>query len=471
MQPKKSLTEGSIPRVLLTFSLPILLGNVLQSVNGSVNAVWVGKYLGAAAFAAAGNANVVMFLLFGVIFGLSMATTIMVAQCVGAQNAAEAKRVVGTSAVFFLGVSLLLALTGFAATGALLRALSIPPDAVPPALAYMRIIFLALPFMGGLFFVMAALRGAGDSRTPFRYLALSVALDIALNPLLIFGLGPVPRLGIAGSALATLIAQAVSLALLILHLYRTRYYLCIHRDELRLFIVDWSLVRVLVSKGIPMGLQLLVVSSSMIALTKLVNHFGSEETAAFNAAMQLWNYVQMPALAIGAAVSSMAAQNVGAGKWDRVGRVALTGVAFNLLSGGALILVIYAFNRGALGLFLPRDGTAIGIAAHLNAIVLWSFALFGISIVLFGVVRATGAVVAPLVMLVISLWGIRVPFAYLTVDRLGADAIWWSFPLAALVSVLLASSYYRFGGWRRARMGILPAGRPAAATAAPDSGA
>ena len=196
--PKHSLTEGSIAPALLAFSLPILFGNVLQSINGSVNAVWVGKYLGEAALAAVGNANVVMFLLFGVLFGLSMASTIMVAQCVGAKNIGEAKRVVGTSAVFFLGLSLLMSLMGFALTQFLVDWLRTPPDALPFALIYMRIIFLALPFMGGLFFLMAVLRGAGDSRTPFIYLVMAVALDIALNPLLIFGWGPVPRLGDGG---------------------------------------------------------------------------------------------------------------------------------------------------------------------------------------------------------------------------------------------------------------------------------
>ena len=450
-----SLTEGPIPRVLLLFSLPILMGNLLQSVNGSVNSIWVGEFLGEAALAAAGNANVVMFLLFGVLFGFSMAATIMVGQCIGAKNVAEAKRVVGTSAVFFLGLSLLMGLAGFALAGHLMSWLGTPPDALSFALAYMRIIFLALPFMGGLFFVMAVLRGAGDSRTPFIYLALSVVLDIGLNPLLIFGWGPVPRLGIAGSALATLIAQGVSFVALVVHLYRVHNLLCIRRGELRLFIVDWSLVRLLVTKGVPMGLQMFVVSSSMIALMSLVNRFGSEETAGFNAALQLWNYVQMPALAIGAAVSSMAAQNVGAGRWDRVNRVALTGVIFNLASGGALIGVIYALDRAALGLFLPAHGMALELAVHLNAIVLWSFALFGMSLVLYGVVRATGAVMPPLIMLALALWGIRVPFAYALIDRWQADAIWWSFPVASIVSVIMASLYYQFGNWRKAQLGIV----------------
>ena len=465
MQPKFSLTEGPIPRALLAFALPILFGNVLQSVNGSVNAIWVGKYLGEAAFAAVGNSNVVMFLLFGVLFGFSMASTVMVGQCVGARNLAEAKRVVGTSAVFFLGLSLAMSLLGFVLSRATLNLLQTPPDALPLALAYMRIIFLALPFMGGLFFLMAVLRGAGDSRTPFLYLCLSVALDILLNPLLIFGWGPLPRLGIAGSATATLIAQGVSFAALVLHLYRRRHFLCIHRNELRLFKVDWSLVRLLVTKGIPMGLQMFVVSSSMIALTSLVNRFGSQETAGFNAAMQLWNYVQMPALAIAGAVSSMAAQNVGAQKWDRVEKVAVTGVAFNFLIGGALIALIYLLNRHALGLFLPADGAAIDIATHLNKVVLWSFAFFGMSMVLFGVVRATGAVMPPLFILVLSLWCVRVPFAYAMLGRWQAEAIWWSFPIASITSLVMAVAYYRFGGWRRARMGVadaVPAAAPSA---------
>jgi len=455
--PKHSLTEGSIAPALLAFSLPILFGNVLQSVNGSVNAIWVGKYLGEAALAAVGNSNVVMFLLFGVMFGFSMASTIMVAQCIGAKNIAEAKRVVGTSAVFFLGLSLAMSFVGFAVAQLLVAWLRTPPDALPLALTYMRIIFLALPFMGGLFFLMAVLRGAGDSKTPFIYLLMAVALDIALNPLLIFGWGPFPRLGIAGSAIATLIAQALSFFALVAHLYRTHHFLCIRRGELYLFKVDWVLVRLLVTKGIPMGLQMFVISSSMIALTSLVNRFGSQETAAFNAAMQLWNYVQMPALAIGAAASSMAAQNVGAGKWDRVGKVATTGVTFNFLIGGSLISIVYLLNRHALGLFLPPNGAALDISAHLNAIVIWSFALFGTSIVLYGVVRATGAVVPPLIMLGISLWLIRVPFAYSMLDRWKADAIWWSFPLSSTASVLMSVAYYRFGGWRKVRMGLATA--------------
>jgi putative MATE family efflux protein len=454
MPSKHSLTEGSIPRALLLFALPILYGSVLQSLNGSVNAMWIGHYLGQAAFAAAGNANVVMFMLFGVIFGFSMATTVMVAQCVGARNMPEAKRVVGTSGAFFVALSLTLAAVGWMATPLLLHALHTPADAMPGALAYLRIIFLGFPSICGLFFLMAVLRGAGDSKTPFKFLALSVGLDIVLNPLLIFGAGPVPRMGIAGSATATLIAQSLSLAALVAHLYLTRNPLRILRDEISYFRPDWTVIRLLLSKGVPMGLHLFVVSTSMLALTALVNRYGSQESAAFNASMQLWNYVQMPAMAIGAAVSSMAGQNVGARRWDRINRIALTGVVFNFVLGGALIAAIYALNAYALGLFLPSDGAAFAIAAHLNRLVLWSFAFFGVSFVLFGVLRATGTVIAPLLMLIVSLWLIRLPFAYLLTDRLQDDAIWWAFPVSSISSMLMAIAYFRYGDWRRDRMAI-----------------
>lgn len=456
-----SLTEGPIARTLITFAIPILLGNVLQALNGSVNSVWVGRFLGEAALTATAIANTIMFLLLGGVFGVSLAATILVAQYIGAQRLDAARRVVGTSATFFAVVATAIAVAGWLGASPLLAAMHTPPDALPYAHAYLRIIFVAIPFLYVYTYVMAVLRGAGDSKTPFKFLVLSVGLDIALNPLLIFGLGPVPRLGIAGSALATLIANAISLVALIAFLYRKRNPLCLRGRELGYLRLDGAIVAILLKKGLPMGLQLLVISANAVALITLVNRFGTDTTAAYGAAWQLWNYLQMPAFAIAAAVSSMAAQNVGAGRWDRVARIARAGVTFHCVLTGTLVLVLLALNKHALGLFLP-PGRALEIAGHINLTSAWSFVFFGISMVLFGVVRSTGAVVPPLVALLIALWGIRIPFAVALIPRFGADAIWWSFPLASCVASLLALGYYRWGGWRQARMtATVPA--PAAA--------
>jgi putative MATE family efflux protein len=454
----RSLTHGSIPLVLFKFSLPILLANILQSLNGSVNSIWVGRYLGEAALTATSNANTVMFLLIGAAFGVALAATILIGQKIGANDLREAKQVVGTSATFFAAISVTMAVTGLLCCRPLLAAMSTPPDSLELAVAYMRVIFLALPFLYMYAFVMAVLRGAGDSTTPFYFMLLSVGIDIALNPLFIFGFGPVPRMGIAGSALATFVAQAVTLTALIFHLYKRRNRLCLQQDELAYLRINWSIVRILVKKGIPMSAQMLVVSLSAVLMITLVNRFGVDSTAAFGAAMQIWNYIQMPAFAVGMGISAMSAQNVGAGKWERVTRIAGVGVLYSVLLTGSIVLVIELLDTRIFGLFLPAGSQALAIASHLNRIVTGSFIFFGISVALFGVVRATGAVIAPLLVLTISLLVVRFPLAEFFLDRYHADAVWWSFPISSVLSALLAFLYYRFGGWRRAHMGpVTPA--------------
>ncbi|HSY05026.1 MAG TPA: MATE family efflux transporter [Steroidobacteraceae bacterium] len=451
------LTEGSIPVGLFKFALPILFANILQSLNGSVNSIWVGRYLGEAALTATSNANTVMFLLIGAAFGIALAATILIGQCIGANNLPETKRVVGTSATFFAAISVAMAIAGLVLCRPLLIAMSTPADSLPLAVAYMRVIFLALPFLYMYAFVMAVLRGAGDSKTPFYFMLLSVAIDIALNPVFIFGFEPIPRLGIAGSALATFIAQAVSLTALIRHLYRRRHILCLHKDELGLLKLDWRVVATLVKKGVPMSAQMLVLSLSGVLMITLVNRFGVDTTAAFGAALQIWNYIQMPAFAVGMGMSAMTAQNVGAGKWDRVTRIAQVGVLYSVLLTGSIVLAIELLNTHVFALFLPQGSAALGIAAHLNRIVTGSFIFFGVSVALFGVVRATGAVMAPLVILTVSLLLVRFPVAQLLLERYQVDAVWWSFPASSLLSCILALLYYRFGGWRHAQ--LLPAAR------------
>ena len=452
MNAPRSLTEGSISSGMFRFALPILFANVLQSLNGSVNSIWVGRYLGEAALTATSNANTVMFLLIGAAFGIALAATILIGQCIGANDIPEARRVVGTSATFFAALSLVMAVAGLVLCEPLLVVMSTPRDSLPLAVAYMRVIFLGLPFMYMYAFVGSVLRGAGDSKTPFQFMLLSVAIDIALNPLFIFGLGPVPALGIAGSALATFFAQAISLVALVTHLYRRRHLLVLHKEEIRHLRLDWAIVGTLVKKGIPMCAQMLVVSLSAVLMIALVNNFGVDTTAAFGAALQLWNYIQMPTFAVGMAVSSMAAQNVGAQKWDRVNAIARVGVTFSVVITGSIVLLIELLDTWAFQIFLPSGSGALQIATHLNHIVTWSYIFFGVSMVLFGVVRATGAVMAPLFVLTIALLVVRFPLAEMLISRYQTDAVWWSFPISSALAAVLAILYYKYGGWRSARM-------------------
>lgn len=447
------LVEGPIGRTLLMFSLPILGSSIFQSLNASINAIWVGRLIGANGLSATANANSLIFFLISVGFGLGMAATILIGQGLGARNLEQAKRTVGTTLVFFTVLSVAIAVFGFLAAPTLLRGMmQTPPEVLPLASAYLRVIFVGLPSIYLYTFVMMALRGAGDSKTPFYFLALSAVLDVGLNPLLIRGIGPFPALGIAGSALASMIAQWIGLGALIFWLYRSGNILRLTRAELRYLRFDAEILRALITKGFPMSLQMIVMSSSMLAMISLVNRYGALTVAAYGACFQLWNYIQMPAMAVGQAVSSIAAQNVGARRWDRVARVAGVGVLYNVLLTGALVLVVTLIDHPAFAIFLGSASPAVDIARHIHAIASWSFILFGAAFVLASVVRATGAVIPPLLILFTAMWLARLPFAWVMHERIGADAIWWSFPIGSGTSLLLTLAYYRFGGWKKARM-------------------
>lgn len=450
-KPRATLTEGPIARTLVMFSLPILASNVLQSLNASINAAWIGHLLGTRALTASANANTLLFFLLSISFGLTMAATILIGQSLGARDMDRTKRIMGTSVMFFGLASFAIAIFGFAVAPHILQAMRTPPDAEPFASAYLRIIFLGVPAIFLFSFMMMALRGAGDSRTPFYFMLISAVLDVALNPLLIRGLGPIPALGIAGSAWATTIAQWFALILLVAWLYKRKHILRIGRGETKYLRFDGAVLRSLLTKGVPMGLQVVVVSSSMILMISLINYFGSLSVAAYGACFQLWNYIQMPGFAVGSAVSSMAAQNIGAGRWDRVNRIALAGVIYNVLLTSALVGAVTLSDNAAFSLFLGGNTAAIAIAKHMHLIASWSFILFGIAFVLASIVRAAGAVMIPLLILIIAIWGVRIPAAAF-LSNSGVDGILWGFPIGSSVSLVMTFLYFRFGNWRQAKM-------------------
>lgn len=446
------LTQGPIGRTLIAFSLPVLGSNVLQSLNGSVNTAWVSHILGEAALTASANAGQVFFLMIGIVFGISMAANIMIGQAVGARDEATAARVVGTCTVFFIVISLALALVGGLLTPNILDLMGTPAAAREPAIHYLRMLFAAMPSIYFFQFVMMAQRGVGDARTPFYFAILQVALDVAFNPLLILGVGPLPRMGIVGSAFATLLSQSIVLAVMLTYLYRKRSILVIRPSQWRLLIPDLGVLQTLVFKGTPMGFQMIVVSLASVTMMRFVNGYGLETAAAYGAAMQLWTYVQMPAMALGAAVSSMAAQNVGARRMDRVERVAWIGAGWAVIYSVLPILSVLAVEHYALRAFLPAGSPALAIAEHINRYALWSFVPFAIAFVFSGVVRATGVVWPPLLAMIAALWGVRIPFAQILQPRLGADAVWLSFPVGSVVLMVIAIAYYRWGRWREARL-------------------
>ena len=293
------------------------------------------------------------------------------------------------------------------------------------------------------------MRGAGDAMTPLWFMILGTVIDTALNPLLIAGIGPFPALGIVGSAIATLISNAISFVGIVIVIYARDLPIRLRGAEWRYLLPEPALLRLIVTKGAAMGLQMLVMTLSGLVMIGLVNQGGVYATAAYGVAFQLWNYVQMPSMAIGAAVSSMAAQNIGADRWDRVRSITNSGLLYNLLLTGTAIALVTWFDRQLLGLFLGAESPSIAIAERIQFIAGWSLLFAGITMVLFGTVRGNGVVVGPLILMIFNLLVLRLGFATFGQPWLGLDALWWAFPFSSVINAALAAAYYLRGGWKK----------------------
>ncbi|MDY6947894.1 MAG: MATE family efflux transporter, partial [Pseudomonadota bacterium] len=376
------------------------------------------------------------------------AATILVGQCLGAGNVPEAKRAVTSGAGLFVILSVCMSIAGLVLAEPMLSAMKTTPESLALAVSYIQVMFLALPVIYVYIYFICILLGAGDSKTPLWSMALTAIVSAILNPIFIFGGGPLSPMGIGGSALAVLVSQAVSLAVLVWNLYHRRHPLCFYKNDAASLRVDWPIVSILLRKGVPIGAQVFVVAFSGVVMMAYVNRFGVETTAAYGASIQLWTYIQLPGLAISTAVSAMVAQSVGARNWKRVRKTTQLAVTGCALVTGLAVLLVYAMGSHAYRLFLPENSSSLEIASHLNKVALWSLIFVMVAVVLFGVMRATGVVMAPLLIHCVSLFGVRFPLAALLIDSWQADAIWWSFSISCAVDLVLATLYYRYGNWR-----------------------
>jgi Na+-driven multidrug efflux pump len=276
-------------------------------------------------------------------------------------------------------------------------------------------------------------------------------LGIVLNPLLILGLGPFPRLGIAGAGIANALASAIGLVTMIALIYRRDMAIRLRGAEFAYLLPGLRELAFVVAKGLPMGAQMLITSAAGIIMMGLVNREGLMATAAYGACLQIWGYVQMPAVAIGMAVSAMVAQNVGAEQHGRIGTITMAGAAANILMTGLLTALLLAFDRPLLALFLGQHSTAIPLAEHIQLITTWSFVLGGLTMVLSGTMRAYGVVVLPLIAMVVAMYPARLGFYTLLYPHIGAEAVWWAYPTGSITAMVLTGLAYLWDASRRRR--------------------
>ncbi len=440
---------GPITPTLAVFALPLLMTSLLHSLAGTWGAIWVGQVLGPNALTAVATANVIMLMVMGAAMGIGTAAAVAIGQSLGAGDLQAVKRVVGSAVAFVIGFALLMAAAGWLLTPSLVTWMGTPEPAREFAVIHLRYTCLTMPSIFTYLVMMMIVRGAGDSRTPFKFTLLWIALSVLLGPLLLTGSFGLPRLGIAGLGVANLLANTTALGALVAYIYVKRSPVALHGDDIRHLRPDPVLLRLLVGRGVPMALETLVVQGSYFALLALVNSYGAATAAAYSGAAQLWGYVQMPSNALAASMSAMAAMNIGAARWNRVEKIALRGCLMSLAIASLATAAMYALGDAPLRLFVPAGGAVLDKAWHINTLALWGWIALSGSMGLFAIMRANGAMLAPMLIFAATMWGLRVPFAMLLRPMLGEDAIWWSFPFGSICSAAIALTYYRWGGWRR----------------------
>ncbi len=352
----KDLTVGSPLKLILGFALPTLFGLLFQQMYNMVDAMIVGRLLGANALAAVGSTGSISFLIIGFCTGVCSGFAIPVAREMGAGEHSKMRRYVANAAYLSAAFALVMTVATGLACRAILTAMDTPADIFADAWRYIFIVFMGIPATYLYNLLAGVLRSLGDSRTPVYFLALSSVLNIALDLAFILWSG----LGVAGAALATVLSQAVSGLACLAYAGRRFPILRLSRAERR---ADKKLCRDLCVMGVPMGLQFSITAVGSIILQTAVNGLGSLYVAAQAAGAKLQNLLYCPLDALGAAMATYCGQNVGAGKLDRLGK----GVRASVAVGCAYALVSFAammaFAPGCAAWFTdPGEDTAQLIA-------------------------------------------------------------------------------------------------------------
>jgi putative MATE family efflux protein len=285
-------------RGFLVFLGPMILANLLQSLSGTLNNVFVGQMLGTRALAAVAGLFPILFFFISLVIGIGAGASVLIGQAWGAREPHKVKAIAGTALALGLGIGAVVALFGGAFTQALLNALGTPPDVVPIALGYARTMMLAMPGLLVFILLTQLMRGVGDTVTPLWALVISTAVSCVLTPAFIRGWLGLPQLGVTSAAVASICAFLAALGFLFWHMRRRNHPLAPDRELLHALRIDPRLLKLVVRIGLPTGVQMIVISVAEIALLSIVNGFGSDATAAYGAVNQVVNYVQFPALSI-----------------------------------------------------------------------------------------------------------------------------------------------------------------------------
>ena len=454
----KDLTQGSIPRHLLTFSIPMLLGNLIQIGYSVVNTVWVGHLVGENAVGAAGVATPIIFVTIGLAMGLTMATTVLVAQYYGAKDFRTVERVVDNSFSLALIVGAILTILGVTMGDYLLRLMKAPPENFGMASAYLKISFLSTVLMFLAFLINSILRGIGDTVTPLMFMIIGIGMNAVLDPFFIGGFGPFPSHGLTGAAYATLVAQGIGLATATVYLNRKGHVVAFNPKKL---LLDRGITLLIFKIGLPAVVQQTLVSLAHMLVLSIVNSFGAAATNALGAVARVDMVAFMPGISMSMAVAALTGQNLGARKPERVKDIFKWGMVMTSTINVVISLLAVSFSRQILmGFGLGGDPLVMEIGGSYLHIVSACYVFVGVMFICGGVINGAGHTLMTMAFSILAFWLIRLPGAWwLSGTSLGIRGVWVAISASFAMGMLMTLAYYFSGRWRRAVI-IKTAGAP-----------
>lgn len=437
----KDFTKGKEGKLIFFFALPMLFGNVFQQLYNIVDSVIVGNILGKEALAAVGASFPIIFTLIALVIGIGSGFSIVISQYFGAKDLERVKRAIDTMYLFLFGASIITTTLGIYFSNDLFRLLQLPKELIPLASTYLNIYLAGMIVFFGFNGTSSVLRGLGDSRTPLFFLAAASIFNILLDLLFIM----IFKWGIAGAALATVLAQTGAFITAILYLNRTHKIMHFSMVDLRfdkeIFITSFKI-------GLPSGIQHSFVALGMMALLGIVNTFGTDVIAAYTAAGRIDSLAMMPAMNFSQAVAAFVGQNLGANKINRIRRGFKMTFIMSSLFCILMTLIIVLFGSYMMRMF-TSDPQVIEIGEKYLIIVSSFYLLFSTMFTTNGVLRGAGDTLIPMFITLISLWAIRIPAAYFLSQKMGETGIWWSIPIGWSLGMTLSYIYYRTGRWKK----------------------
>jgi len=430
------MTNGSIAGHLVSFAIPLLLGNIFQQLYNTVDTWVVGNFASNEAFSAVGSVGPIINVLIGLFMGLSTGSGTVISQFYGARHTDRVRDAVHTSIAMTLVLSVVFTVVGIAFTPLMLRLTKMPAAVIPEATTYLRIYFAGIT--GLLFYNMgsAILRAVGDSGRPFYYLVVAAVLNSVLDVVFVVWF----RMGVAGVAWATIIAQAVSAILVVIALVRSEEAV---RLELKRLRIHWDVLRKVLRVGIPAALQLAITSFSNVFVQSYINHFGPNFMSGWTAYTKINQFILLPMQSISLAITTFVGQNLGAGQSERARRS--VGIAFGLSAGTAAVLItpVMIFAPQLVGFFNPNPDV-IEFGALLLRMLPPFFLIYCIHDTLGGALRGAGNGKVPMIITLVFFVGFRQLYLYVMANFICNEVIpiTMSFPAGWVLSSTCVLIYF-----------------------------